>query len=134
MGLHKINDGKYERLPVRLDREELELVSKDLARQVHEYDSVEAEKKAVTKELGSKLETLRSRITSLSTVVDTGVRYEDVEVSEFYNDDTGLVERRRVDTYELLGTRASTKTDRQVKLFGGEVEFEPAEEPEVQPA
>lgn len=120
----------FRRLPVKLTEEDRLARAKDAAAKSAEYRELEADKKAATRDYSDRMKTLRVEWDALSDSVRTGIEHQPVEIVERRNEERGLIETVRVDTYEVIESRAMTVTERQVEMFGADTD-EPASRPRV---
>lgn len=107
----------YRTLPVKLTEDERLARAKDAAAKVAEYAAIESQKKALTSELTAKMKELRSETQILSRAVQSGIEHQPVEVVERRNEDRYTIELVRMDTMEVVESRAMTPAERQAELF-----------------
>lgn len=111
-------------LPVKLTESETLMRGEELARTVEQYKAEEAAEKDRAKKAKEGLLALRTRMETLSRVVDTRVEHRDIPCGwAFRHADLTAVLHRR-DTGEIVETRPMTMTERQERLPGLEDELE----------
>lgn len=93
-------------LPVKLERHEVEAKAQELATFVVEHDETEQHRKDVAKELKTKIEKINSDLRDAARCVSTHRQKRPVECEERYNIDHKTVETMRMDTMEVVSTRA----------------------------
>lgn len=87
-----------------------------LANLLIKVDEVEDEHAAAKLRMKEERESLESEIRSVRRVVASGEEMRDVECVDFFDYDTGNVERVRTDTTEVIQTRVMTAEERQATL------------------
>lgn len=108
----------YRTLPVKLTPDEVRVRATQAAEKQEEYCDVERRKKDLTRDLGQQLKTKRSEIETLLRAVRTGKEDQLVQVTTRRNEDRRTIETLRMDTGEIIDSRAMTVEERQGKLFG----------------
>jgi len=99
------NETTEERkLACKLANPELRERSKELADVLHEYDEIEAQKKAVTADLGEKLKKLRAEATELADIVKHGREFSYVACTWTEDHVSGKRFCTRDDTGEIIET------------------------------
>lgn len=84
-----------------------------LLERVDEMEDAHAQRKLLMK---TEKDTLEVDIRAVRRVVAAGEEEREVEVVDFYDYDTGNVERVRTDTTEVIQTRVMTAEERQATL------------------
>lgn len=115
------SDSKTERytqsLRVQLTPEEVADRADRAAQKLNERDEKEADMKAATKHAKGVIEEIEAQMRQLSTEVRTRSTYRMVDCERVYDYGRGVVEERRLDTFEVLSSRAMTEAERQRELF-----------------
>lgn len=109
-----------EALPVKLTDEEVLHHTRELIDALNTEDDL-ADKLASFKEDHKEHVTLAEAETKrLRRVVSTRTEYREVETIESHDYKRGVVELVRVDTQDIIRTRAMTESERQSPLFTAE--------------
>jgi hypothetical protein len=104
-------------LPCALTRSEVEERADKLARLVKDRDAIDAERKQVARDYKTRMDDLSKEIGQLSEQVRSKREWRDVECTKERNEERGTVDFVRVDTGEVVESRALHPDERQVKLF-----------------
>ena len=107
---------KTRLLPCRLTEEEIDLRARLNSNKMQELLNAEQAAKDVAAEWKEKVKGIRANVQDLTTVVNTGVEFRDVEVYERQNHTDGTVEIIRRDTHEVIDTRSMKAHERQHRL------------------
>lgn len=111
-------------LPVKLTESETLTRGEELARTVEQYKAEEAAEKDRAKKAKEGLLALRTRMETLSRVVDTRTEHRDIPCGWHYARATLTAQLVRRDTGEVVETRPMTQAERQERLPGFEDELE----------
>lgn len=111
-----------ESLPCEMTPAELALKSSQMASKLDELNGVEAEKSRVTKKLGEDMKTLKAQLDHLGTEVRTGIEYRPIECYEVPRYERLKVDLVRMDTGEIVRSRAMHPNERQEALDLGVAE------------
>ena len=117
-------------LPVRLTTDELLLRSDELAKTIREAADVEAAMKSAQAASKSKLGKLEADVARLARIVREKVEDRAVEVTEIRNWDSLTMDTLRLDTGEIVGSRAMSYSERNGTLFAADNAPRKADEPE----
>lgn len=109
-------------LPVRLTAEEQRLKGEQLAKLYDDRQKVEAEKTRVAQELGAKLKNLDKDIRDLADQVKECREMREVQCREEKDHGSGTVLTVRMDTGEVVSSRAMKLGERQVEMLPGGLE------------
>lgn len=104
-------------LPVRLTDLELLAKAKELAAKLAESDDVESRKKLAVAECKAKADRLGDEISDLAQTLRTGKEAREVEVQETRDNLARTIETVRIDTGEVVSSRAMTIHELQRPLF-----------------
>lgn len=107
---------KTQWLPVRLTKDELEIIGKEQAAKTLEADRLDEKKKAIAAELAGQVKALESRVRDCARMVDTGIEHRDVMCREELNERTLTVRCIREDTEEVVSERTMTIAERQTSF------------------
>ena len=99
-------------LSVPLTPEEIRQRGEQLANLVKECAELEVQQKAERERMKEALGAVEGRITSLARIVNERVEERSVQVEMRCNLALGLVEEVRIDTGEVVSSRAATKEDK----------------------
>ncbi len=105
-----------QKLPVRLNEEELRQKGDELAATCQEISHETADQETIKRQLKAKLAELEARRDNLAALVSSKRDYRDVEVSYRLGDDGTKVQETRIDTGEILIVRAAQDLERQGHL------------------
>lgn len=105
-------------LPVKLTESETLTRGEELARTVEQYKAEEAAEKDRAKKAKEGLLALRTRMETLSRVVDTRTEHRDIPCGWHYARATLTAQLVRRDTGEVVETRPMTQAERQERLPG----------------
>lgn len=125
-------------LPVRLTTDELLLRSDELAKALRERDDVERAMKSAQGHAKTKIAAIETTINRLAEVVRERSENRPVEVTEVRNWYRLTMDTCRVDTGEIVASRAMSYSDRNATLFADdppqhvEEEAKTSEEPAVE--
>ena len=109
-------------LDVRLTEQEIIERSKAQAELIKKITDVESEKTETAKKLGDKIKVLTRQLRGVAEEVRSGVKYVEVEVSRSKDPKRGVEETIRVDTGEVISTRALSPAEMQLDLIQGKSE------------
>lgn len=111
----------FQRLPCALSEAEKALRADELAREVKRHGEIELAKKAAAEAHAKELKESDRRIGELAEQVRTGVEPREVECQEVVRFARNLVETIRLDTGEVVSSRAMRPEERQEAIdFGDE--------------
>lgn len=105
------------KLPCVLTEQELAIKRDEIARKVHEYKLAEAEKRAVTATLASRVKALRADIERLGEEISERTEERLVPCQEESVYEASRVDLIRTDTGEVVGSRPMTGEERQESIF-----------------
>ena len=103
-------------LPVTLSKDELAIKADELARGFERLKTLEAEKKDANADFKMRIEIQKSEVARLSGVVSSKSEMREVECRTRKNYELGVVETVRVDTDEVVETRAMDVAERQASF------------------
>ncbi len=106
----------FERLPCKLDAQELLLKAKSLSQLLCDKGNVELEKKDANADFKRRLDAIETRVCELGLEVRTGREYRDVQCVERADYQDNRVEIIRVDTGEVVRMRPLEVHERQESL------------------
>ena len=104
-------------LPVHLTDDELLMKGRELAALERETDQADAERKAISKEMGEKVKEMRERALTMAQVIETKQEKRPVECVQHKNWVASTVETVRSDTGEVVQERPMSERDRQEAMF-----------------
>lgn len=99
-------------LQVPLTSDEIRERGEQLANLIKERDELEVEQKATRDRMKSAMDSVEGRIHRIARVVNERVEERSVQVELRCNLALGLVEEVRIDTGEIVTSRAATKEDK----------------------
>lgn len=102
-------------LSVRLTREEVEAHAKELAVGWKNLGYEQELQKVARDQMKARLSEMQANLSHLSLLVSSGTDYRTVEVETRLLDD-GQVQEVRLDTGEIIKTRAPYESERQLSL------------------
>lgn len=102
-----------ENLPCTLTVEESHNYAKTCARLIRELEKVEGKKKVSTSEFKERIDSINARSRMLSEYVNSNQQFRDVDVRQEFDFGLGVVRKIRVDTGEVIETRAMTNEESQ---------------------
>lgn len=103
-------------LKCTLTPDEVRTYGMELARANAARDEAEERKKEVDAQLKAEIESHQTRGLNLARKINNGYEYRDVECEMDGNYKTNTVMIRRLDTNEIIETRAMTDEERQTHL------------------
>lgn len=109
-------------LPVKLTKEELASISKQLSRENIEKEQVDNSKKEVMADFTAQIKRHESSISRLSLLISKEEEYRDVDCVWELDFKKNIKVLRRVDTKEIIDEKDITQEDRQRKLEDQTVE------------
>lgn len=115
--MHERDSDLVERLPCRLSAGEKERKADELTRELDQLAELKARKADATRLYGAEIKAADKRVYELSLQVRTGIEHRAVRVAERRLFERNLVEIFRVDTGEIVRTRALEAGERQEELF-----------------
>jgi hypothetical protein len=104
-------------LPCELTNEEKRLRGEALAQKRQEWEEVERAKKAATQHAKAEQERIDAEADLLAEAIRTGREYRDIEVNEQKNLDSRAMETIRLDTGEVIDSRALRSDEMQTGLW-----------------
>lgn len=107
------------RLPVDLTREERHERAMELSEKIAESRALEARRKAAAADFKAQDQEIRARADELSEAVKSGRESRPVECRWVRNDTYQRMELHRLDTGEVIESRALTPAEKQVLMFKG---------------
>lgn len=105
------------KLPVDLSTMEVRERSLELSSKIAEARALEARRKAAASEFKASDQEIRARIDELAESVKSGRESRQVECRWSRNESLGRMELARMDTGEVIESRALTPEERQIKMF-----------------
>ncbi len=109
---------KLEKLPCKLTNDEVRRKGEELALERKKHREVADEAKASAARFKADLKAIDEKIDDLAEQVRSRRETREVEVIERKDMDIAMVETIRVDTGEVIRSRAMTLNERQIHLFG----------------
>jgi hypothetical protein len=115
-------------LQCKLTELEYRTMGQELARANAQAEDVEMKKKAIDADLKGQIEAHVSHAMTLSRTINNGYQYKDVDCVMRFDYLSNVVVTTRLDTGEVIDSRAMTTEERQVELkFEEEEKEEPVE-------
>lgn len=105
------------KLRVFLTEDEKRVLAERMAEKQAELETLEDEKKAITKEYGSKIDLVTGEIRLASNTYRQGWELRDVECSEVWDYPRGTVYVKRLDTGEIIKSRRMSQDEMQGSLL-----------------
>ena len=99
-----------------LTDKELQQKGAELADAIDEGKRLEAEFTEVKQQFKGKIDGATGRVAALASTIRAKSEYRSVKCSRVFDFEAGLVREIRTDTYEEIGSRMMTDTDRQQHL------------------
>lgn len=109
-------------LPVQLTQYELVAKAKELSTKWDEARDAESRKKIAAAECKAELDRLSSEISELAGMLRTGKEPREVEIREVRDEASRTIDTMRLDTGEIVSSRAMTIHELQRPLFEETVE------------
>jgi hypothetical protein len=109
-----------EALPVKLTDEEVLHRTRELIDALEQEDELAQQLASFKEEHKEQVAVAGADTKRLRRIVSTRTEYRDVEVVESHDYKRGVVELVRVDTHDIIRTRAMTESERQSPLFTAE--------------
>lgn len=108
-------------LPCQLTEQERLLKSEELVKRLEEKDGLEDRKKSSADDFKSLITAKECEARRLRREVSTGIEHREVECQEVFRFARNLVETVRLDTGEVVSSRAMRPEERQAAMdFGDE--------------
>ncbi len=114
MGWERLSEG-VRTLPVALTDAQMAEVGHDLGELHAKIAEAEAERAAVMKDLKAGIDARKAEATRLASTLASRTRNDDVPVRSEFNFDENAIRITRIDTHEIVETRAMT-TEERTKL------------------
>ena len=111
-----------EYLKCILTDDEFREYSSTLARKYSDIQELESQKKAITSDFASRINSATEETSRLARIIQNKCEYRNVDCEILYNYDKGIVTVIRLDTGEEVKSRAMTSDERQKKMFEEEKE------------
>lgn len=104
-------------LPVPLTDDELLAKAKELASKLAEADDVESRKKVAVAECKAEADRIDSEVSWLASMLRSGKEPREVEVRKVRDEASRTIDTMRLDTGEIVSSRAMTIHELQRPLF-----------------
>jgi hypothetical protein len=104
-------------LPVKLGNDELLIRGRELADACADLADIEGRKKTAAAAFKEEIEAADALIARLSRIVKDKAEYREVEVREVRNEERMTMDTIRLDTGEVVGSRALQGHERNLSLF-----------------
>lgn len=102
----------------KIDEERRNELAQEVVGHTRRYRDLEDEKKAATKDLTAKMKQERADWERKAEAIATGILEEQVECTQHFDFSRNEVAFRRIDTGEVVATRAMTQGERQLSIDG----------------